>query len=135
MSKKADESEPDVKNNNELTAEWTVRAKLSISGPGEKVTKEYTTNDPENPVRVTCKWTNLDEHETTKHTSEHFTDSGQCSPQKVCFLKTLYFGNMFWQTHSSRLLLHDWFSVILNFFFVDFFSADKFCEMLKFFFF
>lgn len=81
MSKKVTEDE----RTNELTAEWTVRAKLTISGPGEKVTKEFTSNDPENPVKVTCKWTNLDENETKNNTSEHFTDSGQCSPQKVCF--------------------------------------------------
>lgn len=82
-------NEDTQKNQNELTAEWTVKAKLTISGPGEKITKEFTTKDPDNPVRVTCKWTNLDEHDT-KNTSENFTDSGQCSPQKVCY-------KLYWQ--------------------------------------
>ncbi|XP_073847013.1 uncharacterized protein isoform X2 [Musca autumnalis] len=44
----------------ELTAEWTVRAQLRFARAGETVRKEFSTNDPINPVRVVYKWTTLD---------------------------------------------------------------------------
>ncbi|XP_019893736.1 uncharacterized protein LOC105262075 isoform X2 [Musca domestica] len=44
----------------ELTAEWTVRAQLRFARAGETVRKDFSTNDPINPVRVVYKWTTLD---------------------------------------------------------------------------
>ncbi|XP_075168116.1 uncharacterized protein LOC142240294 [Haematobia irritans] len=45
----------------ELTAEWTVRAQLRFARAGETVRKDFSTNDPINPVRVVYKWSTLDE--------------------------------------------------------------------------
>ncbi|XP_030387938.1 uncharacterized protein LOC115634389 [Scaptodrosophila lebanonensis] len=40
----------------ELTAEWTVRAQLKFARAGEQVQREYSTDDPLQPVRVVYKW-------------------------------------------------------------------------------
>ncbi|XP_011209607.2 uncharacterized protein LOC105230516 [Bactrocera dorsalis] len=44
----------------ELTAEWTVRAQLTFARAGEKVQREFSSNDPVNPVRVVYKWSAFD---------------------------------------------------------------------------
>ncbi|XP_053966353.1 uncharacterized protein LOC128868367 [Anastrepha ludens] len=44
----------------ELTAEWTVRAQLTFARAGEKVQREFSSNDPTNPVRVVYKWSTFD---------------------------------------------------------------------------
>ncbi|XP_011196401.2 uncharacterized protein Hgs_2 [Zeugodacus cucurbitae] len=44
----------------ELTAEWTVRAQLTFARAGEKVQREFSSNDPVNPVRVVYKWSTFD---------------------------------------------------------------------------
>ncbi|CAD7013989.1 unnamed protein product [Ceratitis capitata] len=44
----------------ELTAEWTVRAQLTFARAGEKVQREFSANDPVNPVRVVYKWSTFD---------------------------------------------------------------------------
>lgn len=44
----------------ELTAEWTVRAQLTFARAGERVQREFSSNDPVHPVRVVYKWSTLD---------------------------------------------------------------------------
>lgn len=57
----------------ELTAEWTVRAQLRFARAGETVSKEFSTNDPVNPVRVIYKWSTLDSDKTPTN-SQHADD-------------------------------------------------------------
>ncbi|KAM7342223.1 uncharacterized protein ACRADG_009705 isoform 1-T5 [Cochliomyia hominivorax] len=49
----------------ELMAEWTVSAQLKFARAGETVKKEFSTNDPINPVRVLYKWSAADGATTT----------------------------------------------------------------------
>ncbi|KAL9918230.1 uncharacterized protein ACN427_000657 isoform 1-T4 [Glossina fuscipes fuscipes] len=44
----------------ELTAEWTVKAQLKFARAGETVRREFSSNDPVNPVRVVYKWSTFD---------------------------------------------------------------------------
>lgn len=53
----------------ELTAEWTVSAQLKFARAGETVKKEYSTNDPINPVRVMYKWSTGDDSATARTTT------------------------------------------------------------------
>lgn len=49
----------------ELTAEWTVKAQLKFARAGETVRREFSSNDPVNPVRVVYKWSTFDANTTT----------------------------------------------------------------------
>lgn len=58
----------------ELTAEWTVRAQLRFARAGETVRKEFSTNDPVNPVRVVYKWSTLDTNAATNQDGQQQAD-------------------------------------------------------------
>uniref|UniRef100_A0A1I8NQN1 Uncharacterized protein n=1 Tax=Stomoxys calcitrans TaxID=35570 RepID=A0A1I8NQN1_STOCA len=58
----------------ELTAEWTVRAQLRFARAGETVRKDFSTNDPINPVRVVYKWSTLDADGTAADGEERHDD-------------------------------------------------------------
>ncbi|XP_037948959.1 serine-rich adhesin for platelets [Teleopsis dalmanni] len=68
----------------ELTAEWTVRAKLTFARAGENVRREFSSNDPTNPVRVIYKWSTLDGSHTNidNEDDEETTTSTQQSQQQ-----------------------------------------------------
>lgn len=93
----------------ELTAEWTVRAQLTFARAGEKVQREFSSNDPVNPVRVVYKWSAFDSplppdddvdadvdlmddsSSSTLHKRNSFASRGsrQSTPLKVSHTRTL----------------------------------------------